>query len=180
MPRSPSSAISRRYNQTDFSGVASKVVAACDKATALCLMVTAPQAERVHEGPHGRRAEDPMGGPTLSSAIPLFAQGTTVEGMLFIATAVTAGPQLPDSYQGKPMIAGRVEAVMAETKAPPDTFSGWAADAVNLMAEAAAGSTDKAAVGGGFESITDFQGLSGVYSYSARPRGHPRTDVVVP
>jgi branched-chain amino acid transport system substrate-binding protein len=37
------------------------------------------------------------------------------------------------------------------------------------MAEAVkkAGSTDKAAVRDAFESITDYQGFSGVYSYSA-------------
>jgi branched-chain amino acid transport system substrate-binding protein len=160
-------------DQTDFSGVASKVVAACDKANAdaLCLMVTAPQADAFMKALKGAGLKIPViGGPTLASAIPLFAQGTkNVEGVYFIATAVTAGPQLPDSYPGKPMIAGMYEAVMAETKAPPDTFAGWAADAVNLMAEAVtkAGSTDKAAVRDAFESITDFQGLSGVYSYSA-------------
>ena len=160
-------------DQTDFSGVASKVVAACKQANAdaLCLMVTAPQADAFMKALKGAGLDIPViGGPTLASAIPLFAQGTkNVEGMYFIATAVTAGPQLPDSYPGKPMIAGMYEAVMAETKAPPDTFAGWAADAVNLMAEAVtkAGSTDKAAVRDAFESITDFQGLSGVYSYSA-------------
>ena len=160
-------------DQTDFSGIATKVVAACDKANAdaLCLMVTAPQADAFMKALKGAGLKIPViGGPTLATALPLFAQGTkNVEGMYFIATAVTAGPQLPDSYPGKPMIAGMYEAVMAETKAPPDTFAGWAADAVNLMAEAVkqAGSTDKAAVRDAFESITDFQGFSGVYSYSA-------------
>jgi branched-chain amino acid transport system substrate-binding protein len=160
-------------DQTDFSGVASKVVAACDKANAdaLCLMVTAPQADAFMKALKGAGLKIPViGGPPLASAIPLFAQGTkNVEGMYLLSTAVTAGPQLPDSYPGKPMIAGMYEAVMAETKAPPDTFAGWAADAVNLMAEAVtkAGSTDKAAVRDAFESITDFQGFSGVYSYSA-------------
>jgi ABC-type branched-subunit amino acid transport system substrate-binding protein len=160
-------------DQTDFSGVASKVVAACDKANAdaLCLMVTAPQADAFMKALKGAGLDIPViGGPTLASAIPLFAQGTkNVNGMYFISTAVTAGPQLPDSYPGKPMIAGMYEAVMAETKAPPDTFAGWAADAVNLMAEAVtkAGGIDKTAVRDAFESITDFQGFSGVYSYSA-------------
>ena len=160
-------------DQTDFSGVASKVVAACDqaKAQALCLMVTAPQADAFMKALKGAGLNIPViGGPTLASAIPLFAQGTkNVDGMYFISTAVTAGPQLPDSYPGKPMIAGMYAAVEAATKAPPDTFSGWAADAVNLMAEAVkkAGSTDKAAVRDAFESITNFQGFSGVYNYSA-------------
>ena len=160
-------------DQTDFSGLASKVVAACDKAgaDALCLMVTAPQADAFMKALNGAGLKIPViGGPTLASAIPLFAQGTkNVEGMYFLSTAVTAGPQLPDSYPGKPMIAGMYAATVAATKAPPDTFAGWAADAVNLMAEAVkqAGSTDKAAVRDAFESITDFQGFSGVYSYSA-------------
>jgi branched-chain amino acid transport system substrate-binding protein len=160
-------------DQTDFSGVASKVVAACDqaKAQALCLMVTAPQADAFMKALKGAGLNIPViGGPTLASAIPLFAQGTkNVDGMYFISTAVTAGPQLPDSYPGKPMIAGMYAAVMDATKAPPDTFSGWAADAVNLMAAAVtkAGSTDKAAVRDAFESITNFQGFSGVYNYSA-------------
>jgi branched-chain amino acid transport system substrate-binding protein len=160
-------------DQTDFSGVASKVVAACDKANAdaLCLMVTAPQADAFMKALKGAGLNIPViGGPPLASAIPLFAQGTkNVDGMYFIATAVTAGPQLPDSYPGKPMIAGMYASVVDATKAPPDTFSGWAADAVGLMAEAVkkAGSTDKAAVRDAFESITDYQGFSGVYSYSA-------------
>jgi branched-chain amino acid transport system substrate-binding protein len=160
-------------DQTDFSGLASKIVAACNsaKADALCLMITAPQADAMMKALKGAGLTIPViGGPTLASAIPLFAQGTeNVDGMYFISTAVTAGPQLPDSYPAKPMVAGFYEAVMAETKAPPDTFSGWAADAVNLMAAAVskAGSTDKTAVRDAFESITDFQGFSGVYSYSA-------------
>ena len=160
-------------DQTDFSGLASKVVAACDKANAdaLCLMVTAPQADAYMKALKGAGLKIPViSGPTLASAIPLFAQGTkNVDGVYFISTAVTAGPQLPDSYPAKPMVAGFYEAVMAETKAPPDTFAGWAADAVNLMAEAVkqAGSTDKAAVRDAFESIQNFPGLSGMYNYSA-------------
>ncbi len=160
-------------DQTDFSGLASKVVAACDKANAdaLCLMVTAPQADAYMKALKGAGLKIPViGGPTLASAIPLFAQGTkNVEGMYFITTAITAGPQLPDSYPAKPMIVGVYDAVMAATKAPPDPFAGWAADAVNLMAEAVkqAGSTDKAAVRDAFESIQNFPGLSGTYSYSA-------------
>jgi branched-chain amino acid transport system substrate-binding protein len=160
-------------DQTDFSGVASKVVSACNsaKADALCLMVTAPQADAFMKALKGAGLTIPViGGPPLASAIPLFAQGTeNVDGMYLLSTAVTAGPQLPDSYPAKPMVAGFYEAVMAETKAPPDTFAGWAADAVNLMAAAvtAAGSTDKTAVRDAFESIQNFQGFSGVYSYSA-------------
>ena len=160
-------------DQTDFSGLASKVVAACDKANAdaLCLMVTAPQADAYMKALKGAGLKIPViGGPTLASAIPLFAQGTkNVDGMYFISTAITAGPQLPDSYPAKPMVVGVYEAVMAETKAPPDPFAGWAADAVNLMAEAVkqAGSTDKAAVRDAFESIQNFPGLSGMYNYSA-------------
>ena len=174
-------------DQTDFSGVASKVVAACDKAKAdaLCLMVTAPQADAFMKALKGAGLNIPViGGPTLASAIPLFAQGTkNVDGMYFISTAVTAGPQLPDSYPGKPMVAGLYEAVMAETKAPPDTFAGWAADAVNLMAEAVkqAGSTDKAAVRDAFESITGLPGpLRHVQLLRHRSRGYPRPDVAVP
>ena len=89
-------------------------------------MMTAPQADAMMKALKGAGLDIPViGGPTLASAIPLFAQGTkNVDGMYFISTAVTAGPQLPDSYPGKPMIAGMYEAVMAETKAPPDTFAG--------------------------------------------------------
>lgn len=160
-------------DQTDFSGVASKIVAASDQANAdaLCLMVTAPQADAFMKALKGAGLDIPViGGPPLASAIPLFAQGTeNVDGMYFLSTAITAGPQLPDSYPLKPMVAGLYAAVMAETQAPPDTFAGWAADAVNLMAEAVkrAGSTDKAAVRDAFESIQDFPGFSGFYSYSA-------------
>ena len=160
-------------DQTDFGGLASKIVAACDQANAdaLALMVTAPQADAFMKALKGAGLDIPViGGPPLASAIPLFAQGTeNVEGMYLLSTAVTAGPQLPDSYPTKPMVAGFYEAVMAETKAPPDTFAGWAADAVGLMAEAVkrAGSTDKAAVRDAFESIQGFPGFSGMYNYSA-------------
>ena len=111
-----------------------------------------------------------MGGPTLAQAQPLFAAGTkNVDGMYFISTAVTAGPQLPDSYPGKPVVVGFYNAVMAQTKNPPDNFAAWANDAVSLMAEAVkkAGSTDKAAVRDAFESIQGFQGVAGMYNYSA-------------
>jgi branched-chain amino acid transport system substrate-binding protein len=160
-------------DQTDFSGLAAKVVAACDDANAdaLCLMVTAPQADAFMKALNGAGLKIPViGGPPLAQAIPLFAQGTkNVEGMYLISTAVTAGPQLPDDYPAKPMVVGFYNAVMAETKAPPDNFAAWSADAVNLMAEAVkkAGGTDKAKVRDAFESITGFWGVAGQYNYSA-------------
>jgi branched-chain amino acid transport system substrate-binding protein len=160
-------------DQTDFSGLASKIVAACDsaKADALALMITAPQADAMMKALKGAGLDIPViGGPPLAQAIPLFAAGTeNVDGMYLISTAVTAGPQLPDSYPAKPMVVGFYEAVMAETKAPPDNFAAWSADAVNLMAEAVtqAGSIDKQAVRDAFESITGFWGFAGQYNYSA-------------
>jgi branched-chain amino acid transport system substrate-binding protein len=160
-------------DQTDFSGLASKIVAACKSANAdaLALMITAPQADAMMKALKGAGLDIPViGGPPLAQAIPLFAAGTkNVDGMYLISTAVTAGPQLPDSYPAKPMVVGFYEAVMAETKAPPDNFAAWSADAVNLMAEAVtqAGSTDKQAVRDAFESITGFWGFAGQYNYSA-------------
>jgi branched-chain amino acid transport system substrate-binding protein len=160
-------------DQTDFSGLASKIVAACTsaKADVLCLMITAPQADAMMKALKGAGLTIPViGGPTLAQAQPLFAAGTkNVDGMYFISTAVTAGPQLPDSYPGKPVVVGFYNAVMAQTKNPPDNFAAWANDAVSLMAEAVkkAGSTDKAAVRDAFESIQGFQGVAGMYNYSA-------------
>jgi branched-chain amino acid transport system substrate-binding protein len=159
--------------QTDFSGLAAKVVAACNKAhaDALCLMVTAPQADAFMKALKGAGLNIPViGGPPLAQAQPLFAQGTkNVNGMYLISTAVTAGPQLPDSYPGKPMVVGFYDAVMKQTGAPPDDFSAWANDAVSLMAQAvkSAGSTDKAKVRDAFESIKGFWGVAGQYNYSA-------------
>lgn len=160
-------------DQTDFSGVASKIVAACDSANAdaLALMITAPQADAMMKALKGAGLDIPViGGPPLAQAIPLFAAGTkNVDGMYLISTAATAGPQLPDDYPAKPMVVGFYEAVMEATGAPPDNFGAWSADAVNLMAEAVkiAGSTDKEAVRDAFESITGFWGFAGQYNYSA-------------
>ena len=160
-------------DQTDFSGLASKIVAACNsaKADALALMITAPQADAMMKALKGAGLSIPViGGPPLAQAIPLFAAGTkNVDGMYLISTAVTAGPQLPDSYPAKPQVVGFYNAVLAETKAPPDNFAAWSADAVNLMAEAVtkAGSTDKTAVRDAFESIQGFWGFAGQYNYSA-------------
>jgi branched-chain amino acid transport system substrate-binding protein len=159
--------------QTDFSGIAAKIVAACDSADAdaLELMTTAPQADAMMKALKGAGLTIPViGGPPLAQAIPLFAAGTkNVDGMYLISTAVTAGPQLPDSYPAKPLVVGFYNAVMAETKAPPDNFAAWAWDAVSLMNEAVkqAGSTDKQAVRDAFEQITGFYGVSGQYNYSA-------------
>jgi branched-chain amino acid transport system substrate-binding protein len=160
-------------DQTDFSGIASKIAAECKSANAdaLALMITAPQADAMMKALKSAGLDIPViGGPPLAQAIPLFAAGTkNVDGMYLISTAVTAGPQLPDSYPAKPMVVGFYEAVMAETKAPPDNFAAWSADAVNLMAEAVtkAGSNDKQAVRDAFESITGFWGFAGQYNYSA-------------
>jgi len=160
-------------DQTDFSGLASKIVAACNsaKADALCLMITAPQADAMMKALKGAGLTIPViGGPPLAQAIPLFAQGTkNVDGMYLISTAVTAGPQLPDSYPAKPQVVGFYNAVMAQTKAPPDNFGAWANDAVSLMAEAVkqAGSTDKSAVRDALESIHGFWGVTGQFNYSA-------------
>jgi branched-chain amino acid transport system substrate-binding protein len=160
-------------DQTDFSGVAAKIVAQCKSANAdaLALMITAPQADAMMKALKGAGLTIPViGGPTLAQAIPLFAAGTkNVDGMYLISTAVTAGPQLPDSYPAKGLVVGFYQAVMAETKAPPDNFGAWAFDAVNLMNEAVkkAGSTDKAAVRDAFESISGYYGAAGQYNYSA-------------
>ena len=160
-------------DQTDFSGIASKIVAECKSANAdaLALMITAPQADAMMKALRGAGLTIPViGGPTLAQAIPLFAQGTkNVDGMYLISTAVTAGPQLPDSYPAKPMVVGFYNAVLAQTKAPPDNFAAWANDAVSLMNEAVkkAGSTDKQKVRDAFESITGFYGVAGQYNYSA-------------
>lgn len=160
-------------DQTDFSGLASKVVAACDSANAdaLALMITAPQADAMMKALKGAGLDIPViGGPPLAQGIPLFAAGTeNVDGMYLISTAVTAGPQLPDSYPPKPMVVGFYEAVMAETNYPPDNFGAWAFDAVMLMNEAVtkAGSTDKQAVRDAFEAISGFYGVAGQYNYSA-------------
>ena len=160
-------------DQTDFSGVAAKIAAACSDANAdaLCLMITAPQADAMMKALKGAGLTIPViGGPPLAQAIPLFAAGTeNVDGMYLISTAVTAGPQLPDSYPAKPMVAGFYDAVMKETNAPPDNFGAWAFDAVQLMNAAVtkAGSTDKAAVRDALESITGFYGVAGQYNYSA-------------
>ena len=160
-------------DQTDFSGVASKIVAECDKAKAdaLCLMITAPQADAMMKSLKAAGLTIPViGGPPLAQAIPLFASGkANVDGMYLISTAVTAGPQLPDSYPPKPMVVGFYEAVMKETGAPPDNFGAWAFDAVQLMNEAVtkAGSTDKQAVRDAFEAISGFYGVAGQYNYSA-------------
>ncbi len=160
-------------DQTDFSGLASKIVAACNsaKADALCLMITAPQADAMMKALKGAGLTIPViGGPPLAQAIPLFAAGTkNVDGMYLISTAVTAGPQLPDSYPAKPQVVGFYNAVLAATKAPPDNFGAWANDAVSLMAAAVtkAGSTDKAAVRDALESIQGFWGVTGQFNYSA-------------
>jgi branched-chain amino acid transport system substrate-binding protein len=160
-------------DQTDFSGIAAKIVAECKSANAdaLALMITAPQADGMMKALKGAGLTIPViGGPPLAQAIPLFAAGTkNVDGMYLISTAVTAGPQLPDSYPGKPQVVGFYNAVLAATKAPPDNFAAWANDAVSLMAEAVtkAGSNDKTKVRDAFEAIQGFQGVSGVYNYSA-------------
>ena len=174
-------------DQTDFSGVASKIVAACKSANAdaLALMITAPQADAMMKALKGAGLDIPViGGPPLAQAIPLFAAGTeNVEGMYLISTAVTAGPQLPDSYPAKPMVVGFYDAVMAETKAPPDNFGAWAFDAVSLMNEAVkqAGSTDKA--GRARRLRVDHRLLRrrrSVQLLRRRPHRDPRRHVAVP
>ncbi len=174
-------------DQTDFSGIATKIVAACNKAKAdaLALMITAPQADAMMKALKGAGLTIPViGGPPLAQAIPLFAAGTkNVDGMYLISTAVTAGPQLPDSYPAKQQVVGFYNAVMAATKAPPDNFAAWSADAVNLMAEAVkkAGSTDKNAVRTAFEGHHGVLGLRRpVQLLCHRSRGYPRRHVAVP
>ena len=134
-------------------------------------MITAPQADAMMKALKGAGLTIPViGGPPLAQAIPLFAAGTkNVDGMYLISTAVTAGPQLPDSYPAKAQVVGFYNAVMAETKAPPDNFAAWSDDAVSLMAEAVtkAGGIDKTAVRDAFESIKGYWGVAGQYNYSA-------------
>jgi branched-chain amino acid transport system substrate-binding protein len=160
-------------DQTDFSGVASQIVADCDKnnADALLLLVTAPQADAMMKALKGAGLEIPViGGPALAIEPALFASGTkNVEGMYFVSTAVNAGSQLPDDYPAKAQVVAYYDAVKKASGFGPDNFGAWASDAVSLMAEAVkrAGSTDKQKVRDAFESITGFWGLTGQFNYSA-------------
>ena len=90
--------------------------------------------------------------------------------MYLISTAVTAGPQLPDSYPAKPMVVGLLRRRHEGDQGPAGQLRRLGRSTPStLMNEAVtqAGSTDKQAVRDAFESITGFYGVAGQYNYSA-------------
>ncbi len=106
--------------------------------------------------------------------------GSAAEGNLMPSTKLMAWEQLPDSDPQKPVIAHFVhlynKVYRLGEKFPINTHSGYAWDAVNLLAQALRKAGDnRQALREALEEINGYVGISGIYRLS--PQDHCGLDV---
>jgi branched-chain amino acid transport system substrate-binding protein len=168
-----------QLDATEFTGIATKIKAACDKAGAdsLVLGSYSVQFPGVMGALQTVGFDLPIiGNPSAAMPFPLFAQGPDpVQGLVFPGFGVTNPEALPDSYAGKQQLMDFFAAYLKAYKMPPDMFNAAAYDGVLLLQNAmtTAGSADKAAVRDALENTKDFQGLLGTYTFSSTDHAQP-------
>jgi branched-chain amino acid transport system substrate-binding protein len=168
-----------QLDATDFTGVATKIKAACNKAGADSLVLGSYSVQ--FPGLMGALQTvgfdlPVIGNPSAAQPFPLFAQGPDpVQGLIFPGFGVTNAQALPDSYAGKQQLMDFVDGFTTATKMPPDMFVSAGYDPVLLVQNAVtnAGSTDKTAVRDALESTSGFQGLNGTFTYSPTVHAQP-------
>ena len=110
-----------------------------------------------------------FGSPAATSPA-MFMQGPQdAEGMLAIGTGTVNAPGLPDDFAPKPDMVAFNDRFKAATGQPADFYAGFGYDSLYIVLNAmkAAGGTDKAAVRDAIETTTGWQGMQGIFNYSA-------------
>jgi len=97
------------------------------------------------------------------------AAGAAAEGIIFPAGRLLVADKLSDDHPQKDVLVKYKNDYEAKFGEDVSTFGGHAYDAVMIIIEAIekAGSTDKAAIRDAVESISDFPGTGGVFTFSA-------------
>ncbi|MCZ2826306.1 MULTISPECIES: ABC transporter substrate-binding protein [unclassified Modestobacter] len=125
-----------------------------------------------------QRAYDQLGIETpvmqshgIGNQVFLDTAGEAAEGMVAPLGRLVVAEQLPEDDPQKEIITSFIEDYTAEYGAGPSTFSGHAYDAWQLAVDALSEEgTDPQAIRDHLESVTDFTGISGVFTMT--PEDH--------
>ncbi|MCZ2811586.1 MULTISPECIES: ABC transporter substrate-binding protein [unclassified Modestobacter] len=125
-----------------------------------------------------QRAYDQLGIETpvmqshgIGNQVFLDTAGDAAEGMVAPLGRLVVAEQLPDDDPQKEIITTFIDDYTAEFGAGPSTFSGHAYDAWQLAVDALSEEgTDPQAIRDHLESVTDFTGISGVFTMT--PEDH--------
>ena len=107
----------------------------------------------------------------IGNQVFLDTAGDAAEGMVAPLGRLVVADQLPDDDPQKEIITTFIDDYTAEYGAGPSTFSGHAYDAWQLAVDALSEEgTDPQAIRDHLESVTDFTGISGVFTMT--PEDH--------
>ena len=166
--------------ETDTSAVVAKLAAEVKAKNPDAIMVLSNpiHAPGIQKQLRALGVEQQIVGSPAATAPAMFMQGPQdAEGMLAIGTGTVNAPGLPDDFAAKPDMVAFNDRFTAATGQPADFYAGFGYDSLYIVLNAmkAAGGTDKAAVRDAIEATTGWQGMQGIFNYSAdRPRGRPR------
>lgn len=152
-------------------GPISNKIAASTKAAdpeALLLQTTALQIGQVMKNLRTQGITIPIIGSPAAAHPVLFAQGPEqVESLILPGPGMLDAQSLPADYPAKDLQTAYFGSFAAKYGHPPDLMSGYSYDGVRLLAEAMkAAGDDRAKLRDALESITDFPGVLGTFSFS--------------
>jgi len=152
-------------------GPISNKIAASTKAAdpeALLLQTTALQIGQVMKNLRTQGITIPIIGSPAAAHPVLFAQGPEqVEGLVIPGPGLLDAQALPADYPAKDVQMDYSASFAAKFGHPPDTMSGYGYDGLRLVAEALKTSgDDRAKLRGALESIKDFPGVLGSFTFS--------------
>jgi len=108
--------------------------------------------------------------------------GDSAKNLLLLSVKFPVGAELPDSDPQKASILALSKAFEAKFKRKPNQFAAQTYDAINLAstAVAKAGGTDRAKVRDALTSVSNWQGVGGVFTFSKEKHsGLSKSDVVL-
>ncbi|MGK4921953.1 ABC transporter substrate-binding protein [Bordetella hinzii] len=106
--------------------------------------------------------------------------GADADGVLLVSVKFPVGADLPDSDPLKRKIAELTAKFKARYGRDPNQFVAQTYDAIQLAARALAAGPDKESVRGALESVRGYEGVGGVFNFSAqRHSGLAKEDIVL-
>jgi branched-chain amino acid transport system substrate-binding protein len=159
--------------ETDTSAVVAKLAAEVKaKSPDAILVLSNPiHAPGIQKQLRALGVKQQIIGSPAGTSPAMFMQGPQdAEGMLAIGTGTVNAKALPDDFKPKAdMVAFNDRFAAANKGQPADFYAGFGYDSLYIVLNAmkAAGGTDKAAVRDAIEKTTGWQGMQGIFNYSA-------------
>lgn len=158
--------------ETDLGPISAKIAAAAKSAKpdALFILSNPLHAPGIQKNLRGLGITTQIVGSPAATSPAMFMQGPQdAEGMLTIGTGTVNAKALPTDFPGQAAMVEFAARFEAATKHPADFYAGFGYDALHLLVNAmiTAGGDDKAAVRDALENTTKWQGMQGMFNYSA-------------